>query len=118
MNSETVEEIYQQFPLVLNQRVSHQRKLYQTNLSELTNTLVRCIVHSKDLPYLRELLDEQIGLILIDCEIYHGMTEMKAVDALIELSSLACLYVYTNNVVYGRICKLISLIQTSYPSSF
>ena len=108
---------YDQFSIILNERVSYQRKTNQNSLSQLSKGLVSIIVNNNCSPFLLELLDENIDSILKDCEIYHGMTENKAVDALVELSSLACLFVYRNQPVYDRICRGIKAIQSSYPAS-
>lgn len=112
-----IADIYTQFPILLQQRVSYQRKIHQTNLARLSDGLVQLIVISGDSPFLHELLAESVNSILLDCEIYHGMTSVKAVDALLELSSLACLFVNRNENVYDRICKLITQLQNSYPAS-
>lgn len=102
-----------QFINLLYQRTSHQRKLINQPLLPLTQAIVRAVVEQQ---FLMCWLDEQIDQILKDCEIFHNMSEQKAVDTLFELASIASLYVNRDETTYQRICKQIEQIRRSYPN--
>lgn len=111
-------KVYESFPIVLNERISSQRKLYRNNLSPLTAYLVRCIAYTNDVSYLQELLSESINTILLDCELYYNMSKQKALDAIIELDSLASVYASEQSerysLVYKRIKKLSEQLLRTY----
>ena|SRR3990167_4960025 len=107
---------YEDFPLLLEQRLLLSRKTCNWQLAPIMFKLVLCLGSSQFSPFLKETLDEKIGSILADCEIFPLMSEPKALDSLSELSSLAAVY-YTDEKksTYNRICSLIRKIRASYP---
>ena len=104
-----------EFSVLLYQRSLQQRKLSNQPFSPVAQLIVKAVVQY---PELIELVDEQIDQILKDCQIYHDMPEKKAIDAMIELASLASLYVNRRENVYNQICHLLKQLQASYPARF
>lgn len=102
------------FIKLLSERCAKKR-IDTDHLSLYSRELIKHFGESKDDPFLKEILDESMPVILRDCEIFINMSEAKAMDALSELANLACLYVKERGIIYYRICELIQRIRVSYP---
>lgn len=111
-----IEEIYTVFPLILEQRVSCKRRTVNHPVAPFSNAITDLIVASSNDAYIRGLLDDKIGEILTDCEIYFEMEMNKVTDSISELSNYAAIYSDNiQSVTYQQICKLIECISVSYP---
>jgi len=90
------------------------RRFRKENISELTWNLVDIISRETEPELYIELLREGIQPIIQDADIFHGMTESKAVDALQELSNLAAVF-FGEEPIYSQICEKIRCLRASYP---
>lgn len=110
-------EIYNQFTITLDERSLIKRSESKQPLSEYSRCMAENIGRLNNSPFLTEMLEEKIDLLLKDCEITHQMSMNDAIDALIELSNYASIFVVSENHrgIYNRICKLIQEITKSYP---
>lgn len=109
----SIEEMYGLFPIILDQRLSYQRRFVNSTLVPFSSAIVFAICLSGDI-YIRSLLDEKIGDILKDCEIYPGMEKNKCLDAISELSDYATIYCDNmESATYKEICSLIKRFSNS-----
>jgi hypothetical protein len=110
-------DILTNFPLILDERCKLKRQRRNQPLAPYSLVLVGFIAQLHNSPYLTELVTEKIDYILEDCEVFHGMDENKAIDAMGELSNWAAVFVDNDKYshIYVRICELIRLIRVSYP---
>lgn len=108
--------IYENFPLVLQERCSKARRKCNDGLKQYSDVLLTWVSLTNNSDYLKKLIHKDINYILTDCEIFFDMSESKAMDAMLELSNFAALYIYEPEYdhIYLRICNLITSIRASY----
>lgn len=113
------EEIYDLFPIILEQRLLYKRRSVNHALAPFARAFVYAITVLSSDQYIHALLDDKISEILKDCEIFFEMTETQAMDALSELSNYATIYcVDMSSPTYNQICRMIKQICVSYPVGF
>jgi hypothetical protein len=107
--------LYTTFPFVLDQRTGNNRRTCRQRLSVYSYMLAECLILSKESPFLKDMLTEQINNILDDCTVFEGMTQSQKLDCLSELSNYACIYALDekNRKIYERICFLIGDLMSS-----
>lgn len=110
-------DILTKFPLVLQERCMMKRRRRNQPLATYSFFLVGLYSQLNNSEYLRELASEKINYILEDCEVFHDMNTIKAMDAMRELSNWAAMFVGDERYshIYTRICELIRLIRLAYP---
>lgn len=116
--SANVHDIYTMFPLLLEERLKYTRKTSNNELAPFSLAISRVFAYCPRDEYIQSILDEKIDNILSDCEIYFQMEKSKSIDAMMELSNYASIYVNVNEQMYNRICDLILSIRRSYPTTF
>lgn len=103
---------------VLNFRTSLSRKTSPVALANITSELVPLFATgpAEFSDEMTEAINQAFPFLLQDCEVFFNMSEHKAMDALAELSTLACLYSGLNSSRYEQVCSAISVIRASYPA--
>jgi len=92
----------------MEERLKKSRKTTREPLSRYIFALVGLYVQCKD-KELKKILATNCDYILNDCEKYQDMPNEKELDALGELSDLACLFVFEDEYhdIYYRINEMI-----------
>lgn len=100
------------FPIILNERMSYKRKFRREPLFNYLWILSDFIAKTGSENLLVQI-EEQLSFFLSEAEIYYGLTDEKANDALQELALLSTLFYGTNH--YEKIGEYINKIRVSYP---
>jgi hypothetical protein len=108
-------DIVSEFRKYLDKRSCVSRKNVNNYLSTYSEIFVILISQKKYENLLLSLLTEKIDYIISDCDTYFNMPREKANDSIRELSNLASLYVYKNDLIYNRIVTILTRLQNSYP---
>lgn len=109
-------DYYTYFTLILDKRLEKTRR-NDYFLAHYLGVMINLWVKTNYDNELLSSLSDKIDYILSDCVISHNMSINVAMDALVELSHIACIYVNNEQYshIYTRTCEQIKSILNSYP---
>jgi len=108
---------FELFTIILQERLRYKRKFFREPLFNYTMNAVDILsrLDVEDISYIlcKDSLREAVNFLLEDAQIFHGMTDSKASDALQELALLCT--VFYGEKEYQDLCKQIASLRASYP---